>query len=189
MNHKIVLAGVGGQGILFSTKILSEAAAARGNDIIGSETHGMSQRGGSVASFLKIGEYSSPLIMKGEADFLYTFHRDETIRNMVYLKKGGCCFADAPNGIFTPELLRWLSDNGISAKTLPAGEMALQMGAPMSANLVLLGFSAAQSESPFSADELKETITRVTPKRFLEANMKCFEAGLEAEGYEVTSIK
>lgn len=185
MNHKIVLAGVGGQGILFSTKILSETAASRGFDIIGSETHGMSQRGGSVASFLKIGAYSSPLVMKGEADFLYAFHQDETIRNLVYLRKGGCLFADAPEGIFTPELVKWLIDNRITAKTVPAGEMALKMGAPMSANLVLLGFSSIQEGSPFNPEELKETISRVTPEKFLKANLECFQAGMDAKGCAV----
>ena len=95
MNKKIVLAGIGGQGILFATKILSETASRKGYDIIGSETHGMSQRGGSVASFLKIGDFSGPQIMKGKADYLYGYDPQETIKNLIFIRKGGVCFADA----------------------------------------------------------------------------------------------
>lgn len=182
MNTKIVLAGVGGQGILFATKILSETAARKGYNIIGSETHGMSQRGGSVASHLKIGDFASPLVMQGEADFLYAYHPDETLRNLIFLCQGGVCFADSDKSNFTPDLNRWISDNRIILKTIPAGEMALEMGSPKSANLVLLGFSSAHKESPFSSNELRETIKEVTPARFLEANLQCFEAGLAAGG-------
>jgi len=179
MNKKIVLAGVGGQGILFATKILSETASRKGYDIIGSETHGMSQRGGSVASFLKIGDFSGPQIMKGKADYLYSYDPSETIRNLIFIRSGGVCFADAKREDFTPQLKRWIAENKITLHTIPAGVIALEMGSPKSANLVLLGFSSGQKESPFTKAELLSTIEAVSPKRFLEANIRCFHAGLE----------
>jgi len=180
MNIKIVLAGVGGQGILFATKILSETAAEKGHNIIGSETHGMSQRGGSVTSYLKIGDYSSPLVMIGEADYIYGYNSDETIKNLPFLRPGGVCFADSTAENFSDELNKWISDNHISVHKIPAGELALKLGSPKSANLVLLGFSAAHDSSPFTKSELFETIKKVTPSRFLDDNIRCFEAGFSA---------
>ena len=178
MNIKIVLAGVGGQGVLFATKIISETAADLGFDIIGSETHGMSQRGGSVASFLKIGDFAAPLVMQGEADFLYGFNADEALRNLACLKKGGICFADALPSDFTPNINGWIAKRKIIIRTIPAGEISLKLESPKSANLVLLGFSAAQPESPFKSRQLRETIKRLSPAKFLPANLKCFDAGL-----------
>ena len=180
MNIKIVLAGVGGQGILFATKILSETAAGKGHNIIGSETHGMSQRGGSVTSYLKIGDYSSPLVMKGEADYIYGYDSDETIKNLSFLRPGGVCFADSTDADFSDDLNKWISDNNISVYKIPAGEIAMQLGSAKSANLVLLGFSAAHDSSPFTKSELVLTIKKVTPSRFFEANMRCFEEGYSA---------
>ena len=180
MNIKIVLAGIGGQGILFATKILSETAADKGYNVIGSETHGMSQRGGSVASYLKIGDYASPLVMIGKADFIYGYNSDETLKNLQSLRKGGVCFADIEDSDLSANLSEWISDHNITINKIPAGEIALKMGSAKSANLVLLGFSAAHDSSPFSKDELEETIKRVTPSRFFEANMKCFAEGFSA---------
>jgi indolepyruvate ferredoxin oxidoreductase beta subunit len=173
----MVLAGVGGQGVLFATKILSETAAAKGFNILGSETHGMSQRGGSVASYLKIGDFSSPLVMKGDADFLYGFNPTETLRNLIFLRPGGVCFADAEAGLLTPSLKSWIDKYNLVLKTIPASSISLKLDAPKSANLVLLGFSSARQESPFSYDDLLNTIIKVTPSRFQEANLRCFQAG------------
>ena len=94
MKVQIILAGIGGQGILFSSKIFSELGLKLGLDVIGSETHGMSQRGGSVIAHLKIGHFQSPMIRSGTADFLYSFEENETYRTLKFLRKGGVCFAD-----------------------------------------------------------------------------------------------
>ncbi|MCK4556295.1 MAG: 2-oxoacid:acceptor oxidoreductase family protein, partial [Candidatus Aminicenantes bacterium] len=76
MKVQIVLAGIGGQGILFSSKIFSELGMKLGFDIMGSETHGMSQRGGSVIAHLKLGKFQSPVIRTGTADVLYSFEEN-----------------------------------------------------------------------------------------------------------------
>ena len=75
MRTQMILAGVGGQGILFATKIFSELGLKIGLSVTGSETHGMSQRGGSVISHLKLGSFHSPLIRTGSADLLYSFDK------------------------------------------------------------------------------------------------------------------
>jgi len=76
-----IIAGIGGQGILFSSKVLGHIALSKGINVIGSEVHGMSQRGGSVISHYKTGDYSSPLVEKGEADVLLAFDQTEALRN------------------------------------------------------------------------------------------------------------
>ena len=86
---QIVITGIGGQGILFTSRILGHIALSRNEDIIGNEVHGMAQRGGSVVSHIKMGSFSSPLVMPGEADLLLAFDQYEAIRNLHFLKDGG----------------------------------------------------------------------------------------------------
>jgi indolepyruvate ferredoxin oxidoreductase beta subunit len=86
---QIILAGIGGQGILFAARIFSEMGLKLGADVLGSETHGMSQRGGSVLAHLKLGDFHSPLIRTGAADILYSFADEESYRSFKFLKSGG----------------------------------------------------------------------------------------------------
>ena len=95
-----VLTGLGGQGILFMTKILATTALNKGYNILGAETHGMAQRGGSVVSHLKIGDAKSSLIRAGAADFLVSMDESEAYRYLPYLKKGGKLFTNAPTDSF-----------------------------------------------------------------------------------------
>ena len=76
---KLILAGIGGQGVVFATRLLAQTAAAMGMPVLASETHGMSQRGGSVLAHLKLGGTESPLIRRGTADILLAFDRDEAL--------------------------------------------------------------------------------------------------------------
>src|SRR5574341_1699737 len=89
MEQKFVVAGIGGQGVIFATKVLSKAALLCGERVLASENHGMSQRGGSVLSHVKIGSDQSPLIRRGTADVLLAFDRLECIRNLPFVRAGG----------------------------------------------------------------------------------------------------
>ena len=99
---QLVVAGVGGQGILFATRLLEEAALARGLPVLGAETHGMSQRGGSVLSHFKVGPFRSPMVRRGTADCLLGMELTEAYRNAAYLRPGGLailnCLPDAIEG-------------------------------------------------------------------------------------------
>ena len=93
---QIIIAGIGGQGILFFSKIFSNLGLKLGLNVMGSETYGMSQRGGSVMTHLKLGDFQSPLVRTGAADFLYSLQGDETYRALKFLKEGGVCFVNLP---------------------------------------------------------------------------------------------
>jgi len=95
-----VLSGLGGQGILFMTKVFAATALEKGYNVLGAETHGMAQRGGSVVSHLRVGEARSSLVRAGAADFLISMDESEAYRYLPYLKKGGTLFANAPSKSF-----------------------------------------------------------------------------------------
>ncbi|MHC4662599.1 MAG: indolepyruvate oxidoreductase subunit beta [Planctomycetota bacterium] len=176
----IILAGVGGQGILFATKILSAAAKARGMAIIGSETHGMAQRGGSVVSHLKLGGARSPLVRRGSADVLYALDPMEGMRALPFLKKGGTVFVNTGTTPWPdPALEKEISKLKISVAAFHADRIALEMKQPRLANVILIGFSSSHKKSPFAADELREALISAAPEKFKEMNLQAFEAGLK----------
>ena len=178
MNLKLILSGVGGQGILFSTRIFTELALEKGYNVIGSEIHGMAQRGGSVISHVKIGDYSSPLVRKGTADILFAFDQDEACRTLAFLKRGGLCFVNSSKEDFwAPAIKAYLEKNEIRAYSFPADKVALALGVPRSANLALIGYALSVPDVPFSYQDLRETIVRLSPPQFIEANLSAFDTG------------
>ena len=200
MNLQMILSGVGGQGILFATRIFTTLALKNGYHVIGSETHGMAQRGGSVISHLKIGDFSSPLIRKGTADILLSFDRDEAYRTLGFLKRGGLCFVNSPKEDFWhPAIKEYLERNQIRAHSFPADKVALSLGAPRSANLALIGYAVRLSlrpelrprgahgkalsvpDVPFTYEDVKETIVQISPPRFREVNLRAFDIGYRGE--------
>ena len=174
----IVLAGLGGQGILFMTRVLAQAAMHKGFNIIGAETHGMAQRGGSVISHLRLGEAGSSLIRTGTAHFLLSLDENEAYRNLPFLSKGGKMYVNAAPGHFPREEVRgFLHRREVIHRSIPAGAMAQELGAPRSSNLALLGYFSAFNEGPVSYEEIKMTVDKVSPKRFKDINLKVFEDG------------
>jgi indolepyruvate ferredoxin oxidoreductase beta subunit len=185
-----VLGGLGGQGILFMTKILAQAALSKGFNIMGAETHGMAQRGGSVISHLRLGEVEGSLVAAGTAHFLLALDESEAYRNIPFLAEGGWMFANAEGNSFPrKEVKAYLEKAKVSFRSIPAGKLAMDLGAPMSTNLALLGYFAAFDEGPLSHGELRETVESVSPERFRRINVKVFDAGFERgvkekNGYE-----
>ncbi|MCX6640778.1 MAG: indolepyruvate oxidoreductase subunit beta [bacterium] len=179
MNQQILLCGVGGQGILFATKILSEVAVRKGQGVIGSETHGMSQRGGSVTSHLKIGSFRGPLIRRGGADYLFCFEKGEIFGNLAYLKDGGVAFIDAPNLDYIPEKIKSiLAEKNIVLHSFDASATAMQMGAPLVLNLILIGFAGRFRDFPLETEALRQVVGEVSPERFRGLNLQAFDFGL-----------
>lgn len=175
-----VLSGLGGQGILFLTKILATTALRKGYNILGAETHGMAQRGGSVVSHLRVGNARSSLIRAGAADFLISMDEHEACRYLPYLKKGGMVFANAPSATFPNEIVAaYLAENNIDYKAMAAGKTAMDMGSPRSTNLAMVAFYAAFDKGPLNADELRSTVDDISPGPFKEINLKIFDACYE----------
>lgn len=178
---QIILAGIGGQGILFSSRLLAEWGIKSGLDIMGSETHGMSQRGGSVTAHLKLGSFFSPMIREGTADILYSFEENETYRSLKFLKRGGVCFANLESiERFDTKVLDYLEEKGITFRAYDASGTASKIGSIMSTNIILIGYSVGTGLVPFQYEELKSVLESITKKAHLEANLKALETGCEA---------
>lgn len=174
----IVLCGLGGQGILFMTRVLAQAALDNGFDVMGAETHGMAQRGGSVISHLRLGEVESSLVRSGTAHFLLSLDENEAYRNLPFLSRGGKMYVNTdPNGFPRQEVKGFLDKRKITYRALPAVAIAQDLGAPRSSNLALLGFFSAFDEGPLAYEELKSTIEKISPERFREINGRVFEEG------------
>ena len=175
-----VLGGLGGQGILFMTKILANTALKKGYRVLGAETHGMAQRGGSVVSHLRLGDIQSSLVKNGSAHFLLALEENEAYRNLPFLRKGGLIYSDAArDGFPRKEVKTYLKDMHIVCRAVPAGKIALEMGVPLSSNLALIGFFSAFQQAPFTSSEIRATIESVSPDRFRQLNLKFFEKGLD----------
>jgi indolepyruvate ferredoxin oxidoreductase beta subunit len=134
--QQILVGGVGGQGVLFVTRLLAEAAISRNLPVLTSETHGMAQRGGTVVSHLKVGGFSSPMIRPGRGDGLIALEQDSIAHFDGYLKPGAWVVANRTPG-----------DTAVSRARifcLDAQALAERTGNPRAANLVLLGFALGQ---------------------------------------------
>ncbi len=180
MKTQIVLAGVGGQGVLFASRIFSALGLELGLNVLGSETHGMSQRGGSVVAHLKLGDFYGPIIRTGTADILYSFEEKETYKTLRFLKNGGVCFTNLEDRIrFDQKILNHLKKKKIIFKAFDANKEALKIGSVRSANIALIGYSVGTGLSPFKRDDMISVLGKVSRENDLKMNLKAFEMGYQ----------
>lgn len=171
-----VLSGLGGQGILFMTKIFATTALNKGYNILGAETHGMAQRGGSVVSHLKIGDASSSLIRAGAADFLISMDESEAYRYLPYLKKKGSLFANSASDSFPDERTTdYMNKMQIKSHAMEARQTAMELGSPRSTNLAMIAFYSGFGIGPLKADDLRKTVEMISPEPFKEKNLTIFD--------------
>ncbi len=166
MKQRIVVSGRGGQGVLTLTRVLAEAAASAGHEVITSETHGMAQRGGAVLSMVKVGPFHGPLISPGEAEVGLFLSAANVPLHGHYVRAGGATFVNvnAPDGPLSVD----------------ASGLAAAARAPVAANLALLGY-AAGTGGLFGAPALFEVAIRaISTAKHLEPNLAAFRAGVEA---------
>ena len=187
-----VIAGVGGQGTLLASKILSEAAQKRGLFVRTSETIGMAQRGGSVSSHLRIGsEDVSPVIPLRHADVLIGFELAEAARQLNRLKPDASAVVNVDCIVPVNVALRqgeYLCDDYLSALKknigkgfyINAAPLAIEAGDARTLNIVLLGFSVGAGILPFSEEEIREAMESCIKPRLLEINKRAFLLGVEA---------
>lgn len=185
----IMIVGVGGQGSLLASRLLGNVLLAQGYDVKVSEVHGMSQRGGSVVTYVKYGEkVYSPVIEKGEADAVISFELLEAARCLPYLKKGGHLITSTqqidPMPVITgaaeypTELAEKIKAAGVDITAVDALSLAEQAGTAKASNVVLMGVLASKTDF---ADELwQNALEKCVPAKFLELNKKAFELGKNA---------
>jgi indolepyruvate ferredoxin oxidoreductase beta subunit len=178
MDFSILLAGIGGQGVLFAHQLLAECAIAQGLNVTGAETHGMSQRGGSVVSHLKIGNMSAPLIRQGTADLILAFDATEAYRNLSFIRGGGTVIVNYPRNDFPSEQVsEQLRNVNAGMRVLDADGIAKRLGRVSAANVALLGFASTCAGFPLLREVLRETLTRVVRPQSLETNLQAFDEG------------
>ncbi|MEG0036438.1 MAG: indolepyruvate oxidoreductase subunit beta [Oscillospiraceae bacterium] len=184
----IMIVGVGGQGTLLASRILGSVLLSRGYDVKMSEVHGMSQRGGSVVTYVKYGDkVYSPVIDFGEADYILAFERLEAARWLPYLREGGTLILNdrriSPMPVITgamaypDDIVTKLTDSGAKIISSDALAMALEAGNPKSVNVVLIGILSALTD--FTADVWQKALEENVKPKFLEINEKAFSLGRE----------
>ena len=189
MKKDIILAGVGGQGILTIATIIGDAAAAAGVNLKQAEVHGMSQRGGDVQSNLRLSTEAiySDLIKQGAADMIISMEPMEALRYLPYLSEEGVvvtssnAFKNIPNYPDEEALMSELQALP-RVSVLPSEDLAKQNSMPKSANVVLLGMAAKYIEI-LSPEQLRESIKRVFAskgEKIVEMNCQAFDLGLNA---------
>ncbi|MEG1642297.1 MAG: indolepyruvate oxidoreductase subunit beta [Synergistaceae bacterium] len=192
MLKNIVIAGVGGQGTILSSKILITAAEKLGYFIRTSETIGMAQRGGSVCSHIRIGtEDVSPVIPSNHADILIGFELAEATRQIPKLKKDSLCIVNIDQIVPTNVSLKkgvYLGDEYLATlkKFVPNGvyvsatELALKAGNARTLNVVLLGAALGAGVLPFSKEEIIIAIKECVKPKLIDMNLYALELGIES---------
>jgi indolepyruvate ferredoxin oxidoreductase beta subunit len=183
----VLMAGVGGQGVLLASEALALAALADGMEAKQSEVHGVAQRGGSVVSHVRFGQrVYSPLIRCGEADVLYAAERLEALRYAHYLRPRGRIvlndhvlkpiqLPDEPEQAYPEAIPEFLRGKGYEVDLIPALEIALELGEKRCANVVLLG--ALSTRLDLSDQAWRSGLEKRVPERILTLNLEAFARG------------
>lgn len=188
----LLLAGVGGQGILLASDIICKVMMEKGYDVKKSEVHGMAQRGGCVTSHVRYGKkVYSPLARKGDVDIIVSFEKLEALRYLDYLKAGGLVLvndeeiyppsvnlgeADYPKGIYENLRSQFGPDH---VKVVTGPEMAARAGNSRAVNTVMLG-AISRFIPEIAVEEWKKVLVKMLPEKIVEANLKAFDLGRAA---------
>ncbi|QDW73424.1 pyruvate ferredoxin oxidoreductase [Lachnospiraceae bacterium KGMB03038] len=193
MNKNCLLCGVGGQGVILASKLIAYAAMEKGLQVRTTETIGMSQRGGSVVSHVRMGEaVHSPMIPKGKADILLAFEPAEAVRNLVYLREGGVVVVNrkavksaastlSQDGYQGPEMLEFLSRQNLRLYVADGEALCAQAGSPKVLNVALLGAAAASKALDLTPGDLETQIRRKVKPSYVDMNLKALALGAKVE--------
>ena len=164
---QVVLCGIGGQGVVFLSRVLAEAVMREGLEVLTSETHGMAQRGGAVDSYIKIGGFCGTVVRPGRADAALVLDASRFEAAQRFLRDGGACVVNGTEGELTCD----------------ATGIAKSVGHPRGANLVLLGFAASRRPDLLPGLEaLGAALERLSPPAARDANRAALERGFEQAG-------
>lgn len=184
-----MIVGVGGQGSLLASRLLGNLFVAKGYDVKVSEVHGMSQRGGSVVTYVRFGDaIYSPIIEEGEADFIVSFEMLEALRYAKYLKRGGVIVTGEkridPMPVITgaaeypADIIASLRDKGITVCSMDAAAAAKAAGSEKAENVVLMGLLSKHFHIP--EEDWISAVEATVPAKLLDLNKEAFRAGRNA---------
>lgn len=187
----IMIVGVGGQGSLLASKLLGKVLLDKGYDVKVSEVHGMSQRGGSVVTYVRFGDkVYSPIIDEGECDFLVSFEKLEAARYVSFMKKGGVIVTNTqeidPMPVITgqaeypSDILEKVKELDVKVDQLDCLSIANSAGSSKAVNIVLMG-RLSNYFSDIEVEEWEKAIRTSVPGKFLELNLKAFSMGRKGE--------
>ena len=184
MRKNIILCGVGGQGTVLASRLISAAAMAKGIPVLSAETIGMAQRGGSVFSHLRMGDgLYSPMIARGEADLIIGFEPGEAVRMLPFLKPDGQMIVSdravmpvtaslAGTEYRASDMLDFLSAHVADLRILDAEEAMRKIGSPKVLNLILLGAAVSGGALGLERKDLEDAIRARIPEKFHELNFR-----------------
>ena len=184
MRKNIVLCGVGGQGTVLASRLISAAAMEKGIPVMSAETIGMAQRGGSVFSHLRLGEgVYSPMIARGEADLILAFEPGEAVRMLPYLKEDGQVVVSSRPvmpvtatlsgaSYSAEEMIRFLEAHVKNLMVVDAEKALREVGSPKVLNLILLGAALRSGALGLTEDEIRAAVLKKIPEKFHELNFR-----------------
>ena len=187
MSKNIVLCGVGGQGTILASKLISAAAMAKGMPVKSAETIGMAQRGGSVFSHIRIGEDAvCPMIAKRTADIILGFEPGETVRMLPYLRQGGLVVVSkravmpvtaalAGSNYNGEEMVTYLSSVVDRLMVVDTDKACGELGSAKIINLLLLGAAAASGELGLSVEDIRQAVIDRVPQKFHQLNFSALD--------------
>lgn len=182
---RIVISGIGGQGVVFLSRLISDAAHREGTHVVSAETHGMAQRGASVISFVKLGDFLSPLIRKGTADIALCLKESECANAVTFLAPGSRFIVDSAG--FTPagELKEYIQKRGLTPLSVASTSRAAELGNKRGGNLYMLGFSLGQPAGNAGRglpplERFISAICSLSPAKFRNINIDIISAGYKA---------
>ncbi len=190
-NYSIYICGVGGQGIIKTSTIIGEAAMNEGLNVVMSEIHGMSQRGGSVSTEIKIGEYKSSIIEKNTANMVLGFEPSEVVRGLSKANKDTSLvfnthpivpaqIAGTNSYPSVDSIISSLKENYNNVYPVSGNQYAEESGSILSLNMVLLGSAVAVSNFPLEKENIIEAMKNNLNEKFHKMNLKAFESGYNA---------
>ncbi len=198
-NYNILLAGIGGQGLMLLSQVMGDACTRSGVKVVVGAQHGLAQRSGSISAHVRIGDAYSPLIPYGTADVIIAMDAMEALRYVEFLKQGGMVIMNSRimhPPLETAPIIKNRQEKGMyitleqvkeqlgkvaeKVIAIDAEKVAVEAGNPRTENIVLLGAASTLGGFPVKIEPLKESIGRVVPKNAVEANMKAFDLGRKA---------
>jgi indolepyruvate ferredoxin oxidoreductase beta subunit len=198
-HYNILLAGVGGQGLMLLSQVMGDACTRSDIKVVVGAQHGLAQRSGSISAHVRIGDAYSPLIPYGTADLIIAMDAMEALRYVEYLKQGGTVIMNsrmmhppletAPIVKNRQEKRMYVTLEQVKEQLvkiagrvidIDAEKVAVEAGNPRTENVVLLGAASALSGFPIQSEPLKESVKRVVPERAVDANLKAFILGQHA---------